>query len=99
MLGGKKVVVVMPAYNAAQTLERTYAELPLDIVDSVLVVDDHSSDRTVELARQLGLTTFLHHQNTSATVATRRPAIAKRFAGAPTSWSCCTPTTNILPGW
>jgi glycosyltransferase involved in cell wall biosynthesis len=63
VLGGKKVFVVMPAYNAARTLERTYAELPLDMVDAVLVVDDHSSDRTVELARQLGLTTFLHHQN------------------------------------
>jgi glycosyltransferase involved in cell wall biosynthesis len=53
----------MPAYNAARTLERTCAELPRDVVDGVLVVDDHSSDRTVQLARQLGLTTFLHHQN------------------------------------
>jgi glycosyltransferase involved in cell wall biosynthesis len=63
VLGGKKVFVVMPAYNAARTLERTYAELPRDIVDTVLVVDDHSSDSTVQMARQLGLTTFLHHQN------------------------------------
>ena len=63
MLNGKKIFVVMPAYNAVRTLRRTSAELPRDIVDEVLVVDDHSSDATVQLARELGLTTFVHHQN------------------------------------
>ena len=53
----------MPAYNAARTLRRTCAELPREFVDEVLVVDDHSSDATVQLARELGLTTFVHHQN------------------------------------
>jgi glycosyltransferase involved in cell wall biosynthesis len=60
---GKKIVVVMPAYNAARTLERTYREIPLDIVDEVVVTDDASSDDTVDVARQLGLRTFVHPRN------------------------------------
>ncbi len=63
MLKGKKIIVVMPAYNAARTLRRTVSELPHEVVDGVLVVDDHSSDETVELARQMGLTTFQHNAN------------------------------------
>src|SRR5437763_10596708 len=63
MLNGKKVVVVMPAYNAFRTLRQTYSEVPLDVVDEVLLVDDASSDETVALARELGLTTFLHERN------------------------------------
>ena len=63
MLNGKKIVVVMPAYNAVRTLERTCAEIPRDIVDEILLVDDSSSDATVELARLIGLTVFLHDQN------------------------------------
>jgi len=53
----------MPAYNAAKTLRQTYDEVPLDIVDEVLLVDDGSSDATVQLARELGLTTFQHERN------------------------------------
>src|SRR6266700_1667509 len=53
----------MPAYNAAKTLAQTFRELPREMVDSVLLVDDHSSDTTVELAREMRLTTFLHHAN------------------------------------
>jgi glycosyltransferase involved in cell wall biosynthesis len=63
VLNGKKVFVVMPAYNAARTLRQTCAELPREIVDEVLVVDDYSSDTTVQLARELCLTTFAHHRN------------------------------------
>ncbi len=63
MLNGKRIVVVMPAYNAARTLRQTYSELPSDVVDDVLLVDDGSSDETVELAQELGLTTFLHEKN------------------------------------
>ena len=48
MFHGKKIVVVMPAYNAARTLERTYREIPLDVVDEVIVVDDASRDETVD---------------------------------------------------
>ena len=51
MLAGKKVLVVMPAYNAAQTLERTYQDIPFDVVDEVLLVDDASHDETVEVGR------------------------------------------------
>src|SRR5512139_1399901 len=63
MLAGKKVLVVMPAYNAAQTLERTYQDIPFDVVDEVLLVDDASHDETVEVARRLGIRSFLHEQN------------------------------------
>src|SRR5215469_15386910 len=63
MLNGKSVVVVMPAYNAAATLKQTCGEVPLDVVDEVLLVDDSSSDSTVDLARELGLTTFVHDRN------------------------------------
>jgi glycosyltransferase involved in cell wall biosynthesis len=63
MLEGKKVIVVMPAYNAERTLKNTYNEIPKDIIDEVLVVDDHSSDKTVEVARSLGLEVFVHDKN------------------------------------
>ena len=63
MLAGKKVLVVMPAYNAAQTLERTYQDIPFDVVDEVLLVDDASHDETVEVARRLGIRCFLHDRN------------------------------------
>ena len=63
MLAGKKVLVVMPAYNAAQTLERTFKDIPFDVVDEVLLVDDASHDETVEVARRLGIRCFLHERN------------------------------------
>lgn len=58
-----KVVVIMPAYNAAKTLRMTYRELPHEMVDLVLLVDDGSSDETVEIARQLNLELFIHNRN------------------------------------
>ena len=58
-----KVVIVMPAYNAAKTLERTYADIPHDLVDHVILVDDVSKDETVEIAHQLGVETIVHNQN------------------------------------
>ncbi len=63
MFHGKKIVVVMPAYNAARTIEQTYREIPLDLVDEVVVTDDASSDETVEIARRLGLRTLVHETN------------------------------------
>jgi glycosyltransferase involved in cell wall biosynthesis len=63
VLNEKKVVVVMPAYNAARTLRQTYEELPLHIVDEVLLVDDSSFDETVDLARELNVITFQHQRN------------------------------------
>jgi glycosyltransferase involved in cell wall biosynthesis len=62
MIDGKKIVVVMPAYNAEQTLERTVAEVPA-LVDEIILVDDHSRDGTADLARKLGLHTIRHEQN------------------------------------
>jgi glycosyltransferase involved in cell wall biosynthesis len=59
----KKVVVVMPAYNAGKTLERTLDDIPREWVDEILLVDDASSDGTVELARKLGLRVFVHEKN------------------------------------
>jgi glycosyltransferase involved in cell wall biosynthesis len=61
---GEKVIVVMPAYNAAQTLEKTYNDLPRQIVDEIILVDDVSQDETVEIARRLGLKVVIHVQNT-----------------------------------
>jgi len=63
MLNGKKIIVVMPAYNAAKTLAKTVAEIPRGVVDEILLVDDASKDRTVDLANELGLTVFLHDAN------------------------------------
>ena len=62
MILGKKLVIVLPAYNAAQTLQRTYAEIPFDIVDEVVLVDDASKDNTSEAARALGITHVIRHE-------------------------------------
>jgi glycosyltransferase involved in cell wall biosynthesis len=58
-----RLVIVMPAYNAAQTLERTYADIPHDLVHRIILVDDVSRDDTVAIARQLGLDVIIHAQN------------------------------------
>src|SRR5579862_552873 len=63
MLNGKRIAVVMPAFNAAQTLRQTCQEIPREVADDILLVDDQSSDATVELARDLGLITFVHKRN------------------------------------
>src|SRR5436309_2583957 len=63
MLYGKRIAVVLPAYNAERTLEKTVAGIPHDIVDTILLVDDNSSDDTIAVARRLGLQVFLHEQN------------------------------------
>ena len=63
MLMGKRVVVVLPAYRAEKTLEATYIQLPHDVVDLTILIDDASPDRTVEKARSLGIKTFIHQEN------------------------------------
>lgn len=62
MYKNKKVIVVLPAYNAALTLEQTYKEIPFDLVDEVILCDDASSDNTSELARKIGINHVITHQ-------------------------------------
>lgn len=63
MIHGKKIIVIMPAYNAEKTLRKTYEEIPHEYVDDIILVDDYSSDRTVEIAKELNIKTFVHRHN------------------------------------
>jgi glycosyltransferase involved in cell wall biosynthesis len=63
MINGRRIVIVLPAYNAAKTLEMTYNEIPFEFVDDVILVDDASRDDTAEVARRLGIRTVIHPQN------------------------------------
>ncbi len=63
MIDGKKIVVVMPAYNAEKTLEQTFKEIPFNIVDEVILVDDHSRDNTSEVAKQVGVHKVIRHDD------------------------------------
>jgi len=63
MIGNKKIVIVLPAYNAAKTLEQTYAEIPMDIVDEVVLVDDASKDDTVDVGNRIGIKHIIKHEN------------------------------------
>jgi len=62
MINQQKVIVVLPAYNAARTLERTYNEIPFDIVDEVILTDDHSADNTVQVGKKLGIKHIIVHE-------------------------------------
>ena len=62
MILDKRIAIVLPAYNAAHTLERTYKEIPFDIVDDVILVDDKSTDDTIEIAKKLGIQHIINHQ-------------------------------------
>ncbi|NHM00968.1 glycosyltransferase family 2 protein [Flavobacterium difficile] len=61
MLNNKKIIVVLPAFNAEKTLEQTYSEIPLDIVDDVILVDDSSLDNTIEIAKKLNISHIIQH--------------------------------------
>ena len=63
MLNGKKIVVVMPAYNAEKTLEKTYNEIYKEIVDEIILTDDKSTDNTKKLSKELNITTIAHSEN------------------------------------
>lgn len=63
MLNNKRVIVVLPAYRAEKTLEKTFRDLTHEFVDTILLVDDGSTDGTVEVARRLGIQTFVHERN------------------------------------
>lgn len=60
---GKKIIVTMPAYNAAETLEKTYRDLPSGCFDDIILVDDNSTDNTVEISKSLGIHTIEHKEN------------------------------------
>jgi glycosyltransferase involved in cell wall biosynthesis len=63
MINNKKLVVVLPAYNAEKTLVKTYKEIPRDIVDEIILTDDDSTDKTSDVSRKLGIITFRHSRN------------------------------------
>lgn len=63
MIDGKKIVIIMPAYNAEKTLKQTYGKIPHHIVDKIILVDDCSQDHTVDIAQKLGLTVYIHEKN------------------------------------
>jgi len=63
MLNNKKIIVVLPAYNAAKTVEKTFAEIPFDLVDEVILTDDSSKDDTIAVARKIGINHIIVHEN------------------------------------
>ncbi len=77
MFNNQKVVVVMPAYNAAQTLEKTYKEIPFDIVDEVVLVDDCSKDDTVDVAKSLGIEHVIRHDKNKGYGGNQKSCYAK----------------------
>ncbi len=77
MFNNKKVVVVMPAYNAAKTLEITYQEIPFEIVDEVILVDDASSDNTVDVANKLGIKHVIRHDKNKGYGGNQKSCYAK----------------------
>ncbi len=83
MLNGRRVAVVLPAYNAATTLEQTISELDRTIVDDLILVDDNSTDHTVQVAQSLGLTPTAHSRNLGYG-ANQRPAIELPWTAEPT---------------
>jgi glycosyltransferase involved in cell wall biosynthesis len=83
MILGKKLIVVLPAYNAGKTLQKTYEEIPFDIVDDIILVDDHSKDNTVEVARGLGIRHIVVHDNNKGYGANQKSCYNKaRHLGA-----------------
>jgi glycosyltransferase involved in cell wall biosynthesis len=92
MLNGRRIVVVMPAYRAGRTLEATWRDLPHDIVDDLVLVDDFSDDDTVAIAHSLGLAVIEHPHNMGY------GSNQKTWSGARTSWSWFIPTTSTTRG-
>ena len=80
MLHDKKIVVVLPAYNAAKTLEKTYNEIPFDIVDDIVLVDDNSPDDTIRVAENLGIKHIIKHQKNRGYGGTQKTCYAHALA-------------------
>ena len=94
MLNGKRITVVLPAYNAAETLQKTVDELDRAVVDDVLLVDDASADGTIRLAHSGSGCAPSVTTGIAATEPTRRPATKPRSRRVRTSLSCSTPITS-----
>ena len=77
MLNGKRIAIVLPAYNAAETLEKTYDEIPMDIVDTVVLVDDASMDQTAQRAEELGISNLIRHEKNGGYGANQKSCYAK----------------------
>ncbi len=80
MLGSKRIAVVLPAFNASKTLARTYAEIPFDIVDEIILVDDGSDDNTADIAAQLGIQHILKHDKNLGYGANQKTCYAKALS-------------------
>jgi len=63
MINGKKVIIILPAYNAEKTLLKTYREIPKDIVDKIILTDDSSTDQTIKIAKKLNIKIMVHNEN------------------------------------
>lgn len=77
MVNDKKIVVVLPAYNAEKTLEMTYREIPMDVVDEIVLVDDHSRDKTTALAKSLGIHHVIRHEKNKGYGGNQKTCYAK----------------------
>ncbi len=77
MLNNKKIVVIMPAYNAEKTLYKTYKEIPFDIVDDVILTDDFSNDKTIEVAKKIGIKYILKHDKNKGYGANQKTCYTK----------------------
>lgn len=80
MINNKKVVVVLPAYNASGTLQKTYDEIPFDIVDEVVLVDDDSTDDTINMAKRIGIKHILKHEINKGYGANQKSCYAKALS-------------------
>ncbi|WAC03778.1 glycosyltransferase family 2 protein [Lacinutrix neustonica] len=80
MINTKKIIVVLPAYNASETLQKTYNEIPFDIVDDVVLVDDNSTDETLLVAKELGITYILKHDENKGYGANQKSCYIKALS-------------------
>ncbi|WP_046743945.1 glycosyltransferase family 2 protein [Kordia zhangzhouensis] len=80
MINSKKVIIVLPAYNASETLKKTYNEIPFDIVDEVVLVDDHSTDETLKVASALGIEHIIKHDENKGYGANQKSCYKKALS-------------------
>lgn len=79
MLNNKKIIVVLPAYNAAKTIQKTFEEIPFDIVDDVILTDDFSKDETIAIAKKIGIQHIIEHDKNKGYGANQKSCYQKAF--------------------